>query len=189
LPGGALRTASLWRVGRYLAGAGWLSDIERDERSSVRDRAAERRDALDRARDVAAAGRDDAAEARDDEARLRERYARDALWADELRAEVEAHRRRWREPDAGSDARLEQALIDGEVARSHAAMTRTVFRAFLQQTRDERSEAEADRQASRHDRMNSDESRREAAQDRAASAQDRDFAAAERTTVESAVQA
>jgi hypothetical protein len=159
---------------------GALTSIERDERSSARDRAAERRDALDRAGDVAAAGRDVAADARDDAARLRERYARDVLWADELRAEVEARWRRWRELETGSDARLEQALIDGEVAWSHAMMTRTAFRTFLQQTREERIEAEADRQASRQDRMDSDASRREAAQDRVASAHDRDFAAAER---------
>jgi hypothetical protein len=156
-----------------------LNSIERDERSSARDRAAERRDALDRARDDVASGRDAAAAARDDAARLREQFARNVLWAEERRAETEARWRRWCQVESGSEARLEQALIDSEVARSRAAMTRRAFRDFLQQTREERIEAEADRHASRQDRMNSDDSRREAAQDRAASAHDREFAAAE----------
>ena len=154
--------------------------IERDERSSARDRAAARRDAVDEARDDAATGRDADADARDDAARVRERFARDVLWSEELRADMEARRRRRREVQDGAEARLEQAIIDSEMARSRAAMTRRAFRDFLRQTREARIEAEADRHASRRDRMSSDHSRREAAQDRAASAHDRDFAAAQR---------
>jgi hypothetical protein len=151
---------------------------DRDELSSARDRAADQRDAHDRNRDAAAAARDAAADARDESAMRRERFARSALWADEVRSE--ALRRECEESEARTDARFEQALLDSEVARSRAAMIREEFRAFLDEMRRQRIDAKADRNASRQDRVQSGSSRHQAAQDRQAAAQDRYAAAAER---------
>lgn len=180
LDGGFAGTLCPGRVEGYRSRVGSVDGSERDARGSTRDRAAERRDARDRTRDVAAAARDVAADARDHSARLREQLMRDGLWAEEIHDEVQAYWHEASDPEAGPEPRLEQALIDSEEAISRAAMLRAEVRAFLDETRQQRIDAEADRQASRQDRMDSDCSRDQAAQDRQAAEQDREAAASER---------